>query len=85
MASNQLRLWFSAFAHLIMSTLQAEVLTGTELAAASIGQIRLRLFKIAVRLTASVRRIHIELCSAYPLQSLFNLVHRVWQPYPQQL
>jgi hypothetical protein len=36
-----------AFAHLIMSTLQAEVLTGTELAAASIGQIRLRLFKIA--------------------------------------
>jgi hypothetical protein len=47
MASNQLRLWFSAFAHLIMSTLQAEVLTGTELAAASVGQIRLRLFKIA--------------------------------------
>ena len=34
MASNQLRLWFSAFAHLIMSTLQAKVLTGTELAAA---------------------------------------------------
>ena len=29
MASNQLRLWFSAFAHLIMSTLQAEVLRGT--------------------------------------------------------
>ena len=43
MASNQLRLWFSAFAHLLMSTLQAEVLRGTELAAASIGQIRLRL------------------------------------------
>src|SRR5271155_2894232 len=46
MASNQLRLWFSAFAHLIMSTLQAGVLKGTELEAASIGQIRLRLFKI---------------------------------------
>jgi hypothetical protein len=63
MASNQLRLWFS---HLIMSTLQATVLKGTELAVASIGQIRLRLFKIAARLTVSVRRIHIELCSAYP-------------------
>ena len=62
MASNQLRLWFSAFAHLIMSTLQAEILTGTELAVASIGQIRLRLFKIAARFTVSVRRIHIELC-----------------------
>jgi len=76
MASNQLRLWFSAFAHLLMSTLQAEVLRGTELAQASIGQIRLRLFKIAARLKASVRRIHIELCSAYPLQALFSLVHR---------
>src|SRR5258707_12795894 len=76
MASNQLRLWFSAFAHLLMSTLQAEVLRGTELAAASIGQIRLRLFKIAARLRVSVRRVHIELCSAYPLQGLFNLVHK---------
>ena len=76
MAANQLRLWFSAFAHLLMSRLQAEVLRGTELAVASIGQIRLRLFKIAARLTVSVRRIHIELCSAYPLQALFNLVHK---------
>jgi hypothetical protein len=31
---------------------------------------------IAARLTVSVRRIHIELCSAYPLQALFALVHR---------
>jgi hypothetical protein len=30
LASNQLRLWFSAFAHLIMSTLQAEVLRGSK-------------------------------------------------------
>src|SRR5260370_12117388 len=76
MASNQLRLWFSAFAHLLMSTLQAEVLRGTEFAAASIGQIRLRLFKIAARLRVSVRRIHIYLCSSYPLQCLFSLVHK---------
>jgi hypothetical protein len=53
MASNQLRLWFSVFAHLIMSRLQAEVLKGTELADASIGQVRLRLFKIAARFKAS--------------------------------
>jgi len=76
LASNQLRLWFSAFAHLIMSTLQATVLKGTELETASIGQIRLRLFKIAARLKASVRRIHIELCSAYPLKALFSSVHQ---------
>lgn len=49
---------------------------GTELEVASIGQIRLRLFKIAARLTTSVRRIHIELCSAYPLKALFALIHQ---------
>jgi hypothetical protein len=37
---------------------------------------RLRLFKIAARLTLSVRRIHIELCSAYPLKALFALIHQ---------
>jgi hypothetical protein len=76
LASNQVRLWFSAFAHLIMSSLQAEVLKGTELESASIGQIRLRLFNIAAQLKASVRRIHVERCSAYPLQALFGLVHQ---------
>ena len=62
LASNQLRLWFSAFAHLILSPLQAEVLAGTELEAASLGQIRLRLFKIAARVRVSVRRIHTSSC-----------------------
>jgi hypothetical protein len=46
MASNQFRLWFSAFAHLMVSVLRAEVLRGTDLAAATLGQIRLKLFKI---------------------------------------
>jgi Transposase DDE domain group 1 len=82
LASNQLRLWFSAFAHLILSTLQAEVLTGTELAVASFGQIRLRLFKIAARVRVRVRRIHLELCSAYPLQALFAGVHQRLRALP---
>jgi hypothetical protein len=71
MASNQLRLWFSAFAHLLMNRLSACVLKGTALAKASIGQIRLKLFKIAVRIKVSVRRVLIECCSAYPLKDLF--------------
>jgi hypothetical protein len=76
MAANQLRLWLSAFAHLLISTLRACVLVGTELEHATIGQIRLKLFKIAARLRVSLRRIHIELCSAYPLQRLFAKLHR---------
>ena len=82
LASNQLRLWFSAFAHLILSTLQAEGLTGTALERASIGQIRLRLFKIAARVRVSVRRVHLQLCSAYPLQALFAVVHQRLRALP---
>ena len=75
MASNQLRLWFSAFAHLLVNRLRATVLKGTALERATIGQIRLRLFKIAVRIKVSVRRVLFECCSAYPLQGLFAKAH----------
>lgn len=76
MASNQLRLWFSAFGHLIMHTLRACVLKGTILEHATTGTIRLRLFKIGARIKVSVRRVVIEMCSAYPLKELFATVHR---------
>jgi hypothetical protein len=76
MSSNQLRLWFSAFAHLILSVLRAEVLQGSELARATIGQIRLKLFKIAVRVRISCRRIHCEFASAYPWAKAFAQIHR---------
>jgi len=72
MKSNQLRLWFSAFAHLMLSVLKAEVLRGSELAEATLGQIRLKLFKIAARIKVSCRRIHFELASAYPYRGLFE-------------
>ena len=73
--SNQLRLWFSAIAHLIVSRLQAEVLKGTQWARASIGQIRLKLFKIAARVRISCRRVHFELACAYPYWHDFAKAH----------
>jgi hypothetical protein len=82
LSSNQLRLWFSAFAHLMLNPLQAGVLAGTALEGASLGQIRLRLFKIAARVRVSVRRIHIQLCSAYPLKALFAMVHQRLRALP---
>ena len=64
MASNQLRLWFSTFAYMTVRDLRADALVGTRLEKASVGQVRLKLFKIAAQLTVSVRRIYIRLCSA---------------------
>lgn len=76
MAPNQLRLWFSAFAHLMLSVLRAEVLHSTRLAKATIGQIRLKLFKIAGRIKVSCRRIHFELATACPYRDAFEQAHR---------
>ena len=72
MASNQLRLWFSVIAHIVMNRMKACVLKGTDLEKASIGQIRLKLFKIAVRIKVSVRRVLLEFASSYPRKELFG-------------
>ena len=75
MAANQLRLWFSSFAYVLMTGLRRMALTGTELAHASCGSIRLKLLKIGARVTLSVRRIKIAMASACPQQATFALAH----------
>jgi hypothetical protein len=80
MHANQLRLWFSSVAYLMMSTLRRLGLAGTELAKAQCDTIRLKLFKIGARITITTRKIWISLSSSYPLASVFarvcsNLAH----------
>lgn len=72
MAANQLRLWFSAFAYLLLERVRTIGLVGSTLATVTLGSVRLRLLKVAAVVRVSVRRIHVALCSAYPLQSLFR-------------
>jgi len=80
MRANQLRLWFSSVAYLLMSALRRLGLKGTDLAKAQCDTIRLKLFKIGARITITTRKIWISLSSSYPLASLFarvcsNLAH----------
>ena len=72
MKSNQLRLWFSVIAHIIMNRLKACVLKGTELEKATIGQVRIKLFKMAVRIKVSVRRVLLEFSHFSPRKKLFE-------------
>jgi Transposase DDE domain group 1 len=76
MASNQLRLWFSAFALLLFQRLRTLALGGTELATATAGTIRQRFLKIGALVTVSTRRVYVRLASAFPLQKLFAQAHR---------
>jgi Transposase DDE domain group 1 len=83
MASNQLRLWLSAFALLLFQRLRTLALQGTELANATAGTIRQRLLKIGAMVTVSTRRVYIRLASSFPLQNLFAQAHqalREWVP-----
>jgi hypothetical protein len=76
LASNQLRLWWAAFAYLLMERVQALGLRGTELAKATMGSVRLKLLKVAAQVRVSVRRVYVQLNSAWPLQEIFRLCHR---------
>jgi hypothetical protein len=76
LAPNQLRLWFSTLAYLLVNQLRQVALRGTEMAQATCGTIRLRLFKIGALVRVTVRRVWISLSSAYPLANLFGLVAR---------
>jgi Transposase DDE domain group 1 len=75
LASNQLRLWLSTFAYLLMSRLRAVALKDTTLARATVGSLRLHLLKIAAHISVSVRRLHVRLCSACPMAGVFATAH----------
>jgi hypothetical protein len=82
MAANQLRLWFSSFAYVLLSALRRLALPGTELAQATCGTIRLKLLKLGARVTVSVRRIKIAIASACPHRAEFALAHVRLRPPP---
>jgi Transposase DDE domain group 1 len=75
MAANQLRLWFSSFAYVLLEALRRIGLPHTELAQATCGTIRLKLLKLGARVTVSVRRIKIAIASACPNHAEFALAH----------
>jgi hypothetical protein len=83
MTSNQLRLWFSTFAYLLVRQLRATALRGTRLAKATAGTIRVKLMKIAAQVNVSVRRVHVRLAGACPEADVFARAHRNlagWHP-----
>jgi hypothetical protein len=75
MRANQLRLWLSSFAYVLMCALRRIGLAGTELARATCGSIRLKLLKIGAQVTVSARRVRIAMATACPARDIFAIVH----------
>lgn len=82
MDANQLRLWFSAVAHMLMVELRKAALVGTDLERAQSNTIRVRLLKVGAITRISVRRVRIALSSVFPLQKLFaNAIFKIQATY----
>jgi hypothetical protein len=73
--SNQLRLYFSSVAYVLLQMLRRLGLVGTELAKAQCATIRLKLLKIGALIRTSVRKVWVSLAGGYPYVTLFQQVH----------
>ncbi|MHC4831662.1 MAG: IS1380 family transposase [Planctomycetota bacterium] len=76
MRANQVRLYMSSMAYVLLSTIRRKALVGTKLAKAQCGTIRNRLLKIGARIRVTVRRVWVHMSSAWPSRELFRLAMR---------
>ena len=86
MRANQLRLYISSFAYLLMHALRRLGAQGTEFARAQCTTLRLKLLKVAARVTITTRRVWLSFSQTYPWAETFaevlaNLRRRpLWNP-----
>ncbi len=75
MKANQLRLWFSSMAYVMLNELRRIALRHTRFADATCGTIRLKLLKIGALVRRSMRRIKFAMASGFPWHNEFALAH----------
>jgi Transposase DDE domain group 1 len=74
MRGNQMRVYLSAMAYVLVSGLRRVGLKGTELAEAQVSTIRTKLLKIGSQIRMTVRKVWISMASSYPWQDLYGQV-----------
>ena len=74
MRANQMRLYLSTMAYILMSGLRRLGLQATELAQAQVSTIRTKLLKIGAQIRITVRKVWVSMASGYPWQGLYQQV-----------
>ena len=74
--ANQMRLYLSAMAYILVSGLRRLGLKATELAEAQVSTIRTKLLKIGAQIRVTVRKVWVSMASSYPWQGLYQ---QVWE------
>ena len=72
--ANQMRLYLSAMAYVLVSGLRRLGLQRTELAAAQVSTIRTKLLKIGAQIRVTVRKVWVSMASSYPWPKLYAQV-----------
>jgi hypothetical protein len=74
MRANQMRLYLSAMAYILVHGLRRVGLKATELAQAQVSTIRIKLLKIGAQIRVTVRKVWVSMASSYPWQDLYQQV-----------
>jgi Transposase DDE domain group 1 len=74
MRANQMRVYLSTMAYVLVSGLRRLGLKGTELAQAQVSTIRTKLLKIGAQIRVTVRKVWVSMASSYPWQGLYQQV-----------
>ena len=72
--ANQMRMYLSAAAYILVSALRRRGLKGTELAEAQVSTIRTKLLKIGAQIRVTVRKVWVSMASSYPWQDMYRQV-----------
>jgi len=72
--ANQMRLYLSTMAYILVSGLRRLGLQATELAEAQVSTIRTKLLKIGAQIRVTVRKVWVSMSSSYPWQDLYQQV-----------
>lgn len=71
---NQMRLYLSTMAYILVSGLRRLGLKGTQFAEAQVSTIRTKLLKIGAQIRVTVRKVWVSMASSYPWQDLYRQV-----------
>lgn len=81
-AGNQLRLWFSSIAYILMNAFREQCLAKTELKNATVGTIRTKLLKLGAIITFNSQRVLIAITCACPYKDIFATAYNYLSRLP---
>jgi len=84
LAANQLRLYLSSFAYLMMETLRRVGLAGTKWARAQSWTLRVRLLKIGAQVRVTTRKVWLSFSESYPHAALLRTALAQVQALPRR-